>query len=121
MPVDRTYWKINLGAEYEEERGVRVERKEDANCVSSLLKGDDGWQAPALDLDIPHSYVPSSTPGHGHLLIDVAMSPERWAKLMGVLAEVGILEQSYVEAALKRGHSELRLPGVSKLPRDHAA
>lgn len=121
MPVERTYWKIDLGAEYEQERGVRVERKEDANCVSSLLKGDGEWQAPALDLDVPHTYVPSSTPGHGHLLIDVAMEPATWRKLMEALGEAGILESGYVESALRRGHSELRLPGVEKKPGDRKA
>lgn len=119
--VDRTYWKIDMGAHYDEDRGVRVERPEDANCVSSLLKGEDGWQAPVLDLDVPHTYVPSSTPGHGHLLIDVPMSQERWSKLMTALMDAGILEAGYVESALRRGHAELRLPGVVKKPHDLSA
>jgi len=40
-----------------------------ANVVSSLLT--NGNHAPCIDLDVPAMLVPSSTPGHSHLYIDI--------------------------------------------------
>lgn len=114
--VERTYWKIDLGSsDAPDETGRRTSEEADANCVSSLLV--DGRNAPLLDLDIPHRYVPSSTEGHGHLYLDVPLDRDRWELLMTTLGAVGILEPGYVTAAIKRGHSELRLPHVKKNPR----
>lgn len=112
-PVERTYWKIDLGSsDAPDETGRRTSEAADANCVSSLLV--DGRNAPLLDLDIPHRYVPSSTEGHGHLYLDVPLDRDQWELLMTTLGAVGILEPGYVTAAIRRGHSELRLPHVKK-------
>jgi hypothetical protein len=84
----------------------------EANLVSSLL--DDGQHAPILDLDVPHRYVASSTPGHGHLYIDVAMPWWKYRLLLQILASCGILEEKHVRASLERGATHVRKEGVKK-------
>lgn len=85
-----------------------------ANCTGSKLDDGSGLHAPALDIDLPCRLVPSSTPGHHHLYIDKAMPWPKYVKLLNVLAEVGILEESYVAASIRDGATILRKPGVSK-------
>ena len=67
-----------------------------------------------LDLDVPHVYIPSSTEGHGHLVIDVPQDWENLNKLLQLMGDMGILQYGYVDATKSRGESWLRAPGVSK-------
>jgi len=67
-----------------------------------------------LDLDCPHVYVPSTNPGHGHLVIDVAQDWETYKKLLQLLGDMGILQYGYVDASFRRGETWLRAPGVQK-------
>lgn len=93
-----------------EERNTSL--KVDANLISS--KCFDGAHRPVLDLDIPVRLVPSSTPGNSHLYIDKPMSWETYSKLLQALQDAGILEVGYAQAAIRRGASFLRPPGVKK-------
>lgn len=112
--LKRTLWSVALDSPYRSQDGDgrRVVEESEANCVSSLL--EDGMHAPLLDLDCPHVYRETETPGHGHLIIDVPMSWRRYKRLLKALRDAGILEHGYVEAALRRRHNELRLPGFKK-------
>ncbi len=83
------------------------------NVVTSSL-GISDLHMPVLDLDIPHQLVPSSTPGHSHLYLDLPMGWDQYARLLEVLAEVGVIEKGYCEASLARGFSAARLPGFTK-------
>lgn len=91
-----------------------------ANVVSSEVAPIEAgmpvlWHAPALDIDIPCRYVESSTPGHGHLYFDsLHLTWTEYARLLGALADAGILEEGYVEASLERKATFLRMPGVQK-------
>lgn len=84
------------------------------NLVTSLTDPKERTHMPTLDIDVPVTLIPSSTQDHYHLYIDVEMSEEDYFKLLETLAEVGILEEGYVEASKKRGFSSLRLPGAKK-------
>lgn len=69
---------------------------------------------PVIDVDLPCLFVPSTTPGHGHLYID---HPLRWVdfvRLLELLAELGIVEQGYVEACKREGFASVRLPWIKK-------
>lgn len=114
--MQRTYWAVNLDEDYipADGDGRRVTSHVEANCVSSLL--EDGNHAPILDLDISHEYVPSSTPGHAHLYLNVSMSWRKYRRLLKALRRAGILEDGYVKSALRRGHNEARLPHIRKKP-----
>jgi len=83
-----------------------------ADVVTSTLP--DGRHAPVLDLDLPHRLVPSTTEGHSHLYLDVAMSWRRYKRLLKALAKAGVLEPGFVEASLYRRHTAARMPWVRK-------
>lgn len=86
---------------------------EGANLVSSLCYDD--YHRPALDIDVPCHYVPSSTGGHGHLYFPtVAMDWPMYRMLLDVLAYVGIIDPNYRDASVMREQSLLRPPGVTK-------
>jgi len=102
---------------------VRKHRKDDPEFGKygievELNRGNMAWyprtHKPVLDIDMPVKIFPSSTEGHFHLFIDKEMSWEDYCKLMNVMAEVGILEQGYVNASIARGCSAVRLPWIKK-------
>ena len=83
-----------------------------ANLVGS--SGADGLHHPVVDLDVPAFLVPSSTPGHSHLYINVAVPWEGYLKLLDVLAELGIVEPAYVSHSKEQGQTLVRVPWVRK-------
>jgi hypothetical protein len=92
---------------------------DEANLISSIVY-DDGETVihnPVLDVDIPMWIVPSTNPFHYHLVIDRAMTPEDYDKLLNVLVEVGILEKGIYELQWKQqGATFIRPPWVKKTP-----
>jgi hypothetical protein len=112
--VIRTFWSVDLDRDYRipDGDGRRTSTETEANCISSLLT--NGKHAPLLDHDCKHEYVPSSTPGHGNLYLDVELTWRQYRRLLKALRRAGVLEKGYVGAALKRKHNELRLPHVKK-------
>jgi hypothetical protein len=91
----------------------------EANAISSEIvtgpnKHATGRHKIAIDLDVPHAYVPSSTPGHGHLIVDVDLSWPRYLELLEHLSQAGVLEIGYVKAAAARGATWLRTPWTPK-------
>jgi len=90
----------------------------DANVVSSIDPGTHpgslAKHRPVLDLDVPAFLVPSSTPGHSHLYLDVEMDDAIFWRLLEVLADAGVLEPGYVRACQSRGYTSVRLPWIKK-------
>lgn len=84
----------------------------DSDVITSLLP--NGNHMAVLDIDIPHSLIPSSTEGHSHLYLDVEMSWRKYKRLLRALARAGVVEKGYVTASIKRGHTDVRLPWVKK-------
>jgi hypothetical protein len=87
-----------------------------AQVVTSLIRFHDGKHkhAPVLDIDVPSEWVPSSTPGHAHLYIDVPMTWWRYKRLLKAMAKAGIIEDSYVKVSIARGHTDVRVPWLKK-------
>jgi hypothetical protein len=94
----------------------------ESNSVSSYIKGASrhgaGWHRPTLDLDIPCLLIESSTPGHFHLYIDKPMPWDAYEKLLNCLADVGILQQGFVDVSIKRKRTWLRTPWTRKVYAD---
>jgi hypothetical protein len=100
---------------------------ETANVITSIYADDPPSEAiaswlgapnlhrPVLDIDFPATLLPSSTPGHHHLYLDVPMHWERYRKLLEALAEAGVVETGYVAASISRGYTAVRLPWVRKV------
>jgi hypothetical protein len=86
--------------------------------VATSYVDDEGetnrMHKPVLDIDFPVQAVPSSTPGHFHLYLDKKLTWEQYDRLLGVMAEIGLLEPGYVSASRDRKHTSVRLPWVRK-------
>lgn len=89
-----------------------LEGRGEPNLVASITT--DGKQMPILDMDFPHRLLPSTTPGHTHLYIDVKMSKWRWFWLMCALKYAGVIELGFFVWSIRRGGNFVRLPGVQK-------
>lgn len=85
-----------------------------ANVITSEVRGAIDLHAPVLDIDMPCTLTPSSTPGHFHLLIECGMPWRRYKKLLKALGRAGILEDGFVRASLSRGYSSVRVPWMRK-------
>jgi hypothetical protein len=70
----------------------------------------------AVDVDWPVHVVESSTPGNHHLYVEVGdgIPQSAYFKWLQASADIGLLQPGYVAACIARGHSDLRLPWVTK-------
>ena len=75
---------------------------------------EGGWHYPIFDLDVPHVYVPSTTKGHGHLIIQKKMSLESMLALYAELVDHGLMGPGFAEATRIRGFASIRLPWIKK-------
>lgn len=96
----------------------------EADVVSSLFKSPfgselDTYHALVLDIDHPCWLIPSTTPGHYHLYVDVpgGIPEQAWRRLLDELAYCKVIEPGYASASKARGFSSARLPWVAK-PRE---
>lgn len=64
--------------------------------------------------DFEYVYVPSSTPGHGHLYIDEEVDQPTFFGLLEFMSECNWIEKGYYEASKARGYSAVRLPWIKK-------
>lgn len=69
---------------------------------------------PVIDLDVPHTYVPSSTPGHGHLYLDVDLTWAKYEALLEHLQDLGIIQPGFLLSAKANKASAVRLPWLRK-------
>lgn len=68
----------------------------------------------AVLMAAPAFVIASTTPGHGHLYVDKAMTWSTYQDLLGALVNAGVLEPGYVGASEARGWTCVRLPWVRK-------
>lgn len=94
--------------------------KTEANLVSSKttdLKGiyeGAPLHRPVIDLDIPCRLIPSSTPGHYHLYIDHPVPQDKYLAMIQAMADAGVVQPFYAEAAKLRGATFVRPEWVKK-------
>lgn len=69
---------------------------------------------PMLDLDLPHQYFPSATPGHGHLYLNIPMTWGECIELMEVLEKLYIIQEGWKRRSIERGYMALRHPNFPK-------
>jgi hypothetical protein len=88
--------------------------KDQANLVSSNIKGKPLYHLPVLDIDLPAALVPSSQKDHYHLYIEKEVEEGSYFRLLDALAECGIIEKGYADASKAKGGTFVRVPGVTK-------
>lgn len=67
-----------------------------------------------LDLDHEHWYHESSTPGHGHLVIQKELEIHQLIEIINVLVKHGVLQEGIKMQVDDRGCLTLRMPGMKK-------
>ena len=117
-------WNFSFVPGEAEDYEVGIDREETdlakANVISSEIKAGGIFgsrrHVVALDIDHPAYLVPSSTPGHSHLYVDIAngVPHEDYMEFLEAAAKIGLIEKGYADVSRKRGHSDLRLPWVTK-------
>jgi hypothetical protein len=115
VPPHRLYYMTRVIEDpgYSSVEKLETATKGEADLVASKTLG--GKHAPTLDIDMPCRLVPSSTPGHFHLYIDMEMSEKHYKKLLAVLVEVGIVEEGFAQMLERKGATFVRMPGKPKL------
>lgn len=93
--------------------------RDEANLIGSLC--DDGRHMPVLDFDILARLVPSTTPGHGHLYIDVPMPWDKFRALLEALRDCGIIQAGFANASINREASMCRPEWVKKSAKTEVA
>jgi hypothetical protein len=58
--------------------------------------------------------IPSSTPGHFHLVIERAMTWRSYKRLLKAMTRAGLLEKGFTTMAIRRGYTSVRVPWVKK-------
>ena len=108
---DRLTYRVDPG-DHETPEIRRLAPLEEADVISSEIDADR--HAPCIDIDVPARFIPSSSPGHGHLYFDVEMTWEQYLAILTALADAGVVEQGYLNASTLRKGTHLRLPWVRK-------
>lgn len=109
-----TTWDEDSSVTYSQEEREPAASIADANISTSIR--EDGAESHALliDLDVPAWLVPSSTPGHSHLYVDVKIPTPTYYALLDALADAGVIQRGYANSSKHRGGTALRLPWVKK-------
>lgn len=81
-----------------------------SNIITSIAH--DGFHYPVLNIDCPVTVVPSTIPGHSHVLIDHPVSRNQYFEMLQSLANVGIVNGNWLHEAQQLGASWVRLPWV---------
>ena len=111
MQLDENLIQENYEAD--EEKNIPV-ADPNGNLVTSKNQGSLDLHYPVIDLDFPHEYHPSATPGHGHLYINQLLSWPQCVELMDMLAKLGIIQEGWVEGNKRRGYMSVRHPDFKK-------
>lgn len=112
----RTLRKVvfSAGNEYDPNNNGVVVDLDEANIICSDALGWSEWHYPVIDIDFPIKAIPSSTPGHFHLYIDMPIPWEKYMTILEAMADAGIVQPGYVAASIRRGHTDVRLPWCAK-------
>lgn len=121
------YSAISLSSEsYGKNEGLERTLDEDEAVLRSseiMLEEETGvgWMddlhAPAIDIDMECTLLPSSTEGHYHLYIDKPMSWANYEKLLTVMNDVGIVQDGFLKLARENKKTFLRVRDKSEDPR----
>lgn len=99
QPDDENSERVTVEVILDRDKRGNLRRQSDGNLWSSELGWVADWaagpnpvryHAPIIDLDYAHSYVPSKTPGHGHLFIHKAVPEDKLRNLIEVLVDCGL-------------------------------
>lgn len=106
-----------VSPDFEDRERVPLEQANAYSSISTWTQhtGSKADHAVLLDLDSSRvALIPSSTPGHYHLVIDGRVSWTDYLELLRLLVRMGIVEQGFADLTEARGQAFLRMPGEVK-------
>jgi len=119
LPLSHQMYAVADFKDYETERSLTAELSDATNVITSVVRSTP-FDPPGhmhnvvLDLDLPATLLPSSTPGHFHLFIERPMTWETYLNLIDAMVAAGLVEPGYRDASVTRGHTAVRLPWIKK-------
>lgn len=63
----------------------------DGNLIVSAIDETKATHLPIFDLDVPHRLVPSRTPGHSHLYVDVEVPADKLRAVIVAMVDAGLM------------------------------
>lgn len=113
----KLYKDVNF-EDYEDDTNYRSDTTDfdEAQVYSSQLRDYPDQHLIVLDVDVPAVLIPSSTPGHNHLVIapNQSLSWDRYEGLLFELMYCGVIEEGYYRASKDRRATCVRLPWIKK-------
>jgi len=106
-----------ISADFEDRERVPFDEANAYSSVSTWTKhaGDKTEHRVLLDLDSGSArLIPSSTPGHFHLVLSNPVTWVDYLELLRLLVRMGIIEPGFAELTEARGQAFLRMPGERK-------
>lgn len=97
---------------YEEDPERLPATHDNAVLVGSKLP--NGNHMPVIDLDLPCTLVPSSTPGHFHLYINKEMTFGQMLNMLQMMTDAGVVQPGFNRFSRERGQAFVRYPGVTR-------
>lgn len=61
------------------------------NLICSATDESKSTHLPIFDLDVPHRLVPSRTPGHSHLYVDVEVPADKLRAVVVAMVDAGLM------------------------------
>jgi hypothetical protein len=90
------------------------EEGEEPNLITSLAEGEQPGPGsihyPCIDIDYGAKLVPTQTPGHYHLYLNLPVTWEDYVELLEVLEKCKFIEPGYVAGSKARGYTTVRPP-----------
>jgi hypothetical protein len=84
----------------------------DATLATSLLP--NGNHMPVIDIDLPCMLLPSTKPGHHHLIINKEMTWGQFLNMLQAMTDAGVVQPGFNHHTRRRGRAFIRYPGVTK-------
>ncbi len=63
----------------------------DGNLIVSAIDETKATHLPIFDLDVPHRLVPSRTPGHSHLYVEVEVPADKLRAVIVAMVDAGLM------------------------------
>lgn len=117
----RRYFKVRLDGDVNNSMDHRDADPANADLVSSLVHTAEPWHLPVFDLDFDCELKPSSSPGKYHLFLNRPVPWSKYVKVLEAMAEAGLLERGWVDAAKRQGYAVLRAKPNKGTPQDNVA
>lgn len=91
LNVDRESDNVTVDAIEAEDAAGNLRVDPAGNLAVSAIDESKRTHLPIFDLDVPHRLVPSRTPGHSHLYVDVEVPADKLRAVIAAMVDAGLM------------------------------